>query len=82
MRTKALEFLSFLSNTLSENIRIFPISPLSLTSKWESGKIALFQTSKLGQRARLALQLRGVLTLCFSLLSLRQRLRAPDEIKL
>lgn len=54
--TKALGFLSFLSNALSENIRIFPISPLSLTSKWESAKITLFQTSKLGQRARLALQ--------------------------
>lgn len=56
MRTKALESLSFLSNALSENTRIFPISPLALTSKWESAKITLFQTSKLGQRARLALQ--------------------------
>lgn len=53
MRTKALEFLFF---PLSENNRIFPISPLSLTSKWESAKISLFQTSKLEQRARLALQ--------------------------
>lgn len=44
------------TNALSENVRVFPISPLFLTSKWKSARKTIFQTSKLGQRATPALQ--------------------------